>query len=107
SPSQRVGHAYFAASENIHAGLWNGSAASWVDLNPAGSTESSAYGTSGTQQAGDTRIGLGRGPAALWRGTVGSWIDLNPAGSVGSLAYGTTGTRQFGYAAFGLSANAH
>ncbi len=81
-----------------HALLWNGTAASAVDLNPAGYTSSFAYGASGT-----TQVGYGYGTtgnnnhALLWNGTAASAVDLNPAGYTYSLAYGASGTKQVGY----------
>lgn len=71
-----------------HALLWSGSAASAVDLNPAGFTQSFAYGVSGGQQ-----IGWGSGAATgdvahalLWSGTAASAVDLNPSGFAGTFA---------------------
>lgn len=61
-----------------HAGLWSGTAASWVDLHPAGSESSQAFGTSGTQQVGYAVIG-GMTHAGLWGGTAESWEDLSLA----------------------------
>jgi len=61
-----------------HALLWSGTAASAVDLNPAGFTYSYALGVFGGQQVGD-----GHGPATgnhihalLWSGTAASVVDL-------------------------------
>ncbi len=89
--TQQVGVAVIGSDE--HAGLWSGSAASWVDLNPAGSQSSRAEATSGTQQCGSAD-----GHAGLWSGTAASWFDLNPAGATSSVASGISGTRQAGYA---------
>ena len=62
------------------ASLWSGTAGSWVDLHPAGASESVALGTSGTQQVGAARVedvvgGVYR--ASLWSGTAASWVDLH------------------------------
>ena len=65
-----------------HAGLWSGSAASWIDLNPAGSTDSEAYAVDQGQQVGRSIIG-GVNTASLLGGSAGSWVDLSaflPAG---------------------------
>ncbi len=79
------------------AGLWNGTAASWVNLKPAGSTESAAYTTNGTLQGGYARINnVNR--ACLWSGTAASWVDLQPASATESRVWGASGTRQVGFA---------
>jgi hypothetical protein len=52
---------------------WNGSAASWVDINPAGSVSSAALASSGTQ-VGGWAWGTS---AALWNG--GSVVNLDGA----------------------------
>ena len=77
----------------MHAILWNGSSASYVDLNPIGFTRSHAYGISGNQQ-----IGYGSGSvtgnhdhALLWNGNAAGYIDLHqflPTGFVTSYARG-------------------
>jgi len=84
---------------NYHAMLWNGSASSYVDLNPPDFAESCATGISGTQQ-----VGYGKGystnsgyHALVWNGTPNSYVDINPHGFDVSYAYGTSGTQQVGY----------
>jgi hypothetical protein len=59
--------------------LWNGTAASVVDLHPVGFSSSFAYGVSGGRQ-----VGKGNGPATggsdhalLWNGTAAGVIDLH------------------------------
>jgi hypothetical protein len=79
------------------ASLWSGTAASWVDLNPAGSSNSIAFATSGGQQAGRALMG-GVYCASLWSGTADSWINLNPAGSTESAAFAASGGHQVGSA---------
>ena len=98
SGGQQVGYAYIGGPN--HAGLWSGTAVSWVDLNPAGATWSAAYGVSGGQQVGYAYIG-GNSHAGLWSGTAASWVDLNPAGAAYSGAYGVSGGQQAGVARFG------
>jgi hypothetical protein len=93
SGAQQVGFAYFDG--NPHAGLWGGSAASWLDLNPPGATSSAAKGTAGSQQVGYAYF-TKFAHAGLWRGTPGSWVDLNPAGTRVSYAYATSGAQQVG-----------
>jgi hypothetical protein len=73
-----------------HAGLWTGTAASFVDLHPAGATQSIARAVHGTVQVGEATIG-GVAHASLWNGTSGSWIDLHafvPPGNTSSVATG-------------------
>ncbi|MGD1277616.1 MAG: PEP-CTERM sorting domain-containing protein [Tepidisphaeraceae bacterium] len=100
---QTVGYGT-SASNNSHALLWSGTAASAVDLQPtnlSGYDQSYALGTNGTQQVG---YGAGSGTgynahALLWSGTAGSAVDLNPtklAGFTASYALGTSGTQQVG-----------
>lgn len=68
-------------------------------LDPAGSTISNAFGTSGGQQVGFATVG-GVDRASMWSGTAASWVDLHPAGSDFSFAWGTDGAQQVGFAAF-------
>lgn len=77
------------------AALWSGTASSFVNLAPAGSTESTAYATDGTQQVGVAAIG-NQDVAGLWSGSAASWINLNPTGSLSSTAYGEFGGYQVG-----------
>ncbi len=86
----------------LHASLWTGSAASWVDLHPAGATESEAYATSGSQQVGFVILSSGNGlhRASLWTGSAASWVNLHPEGAVYSLALGIDGSQQVGGAGF-------
>lgn len=79
--------------------LWTGSAPSWQNLNPTGSTESFVYGAAGSQQAGSARIG-GVVQAGIWSGSAGSWNSLHPAGSTASVAFATSGSQQAGVAHF-------
>lgn len=90
---------------NSHAGLWIGAAGDWIDLNPAGATESEAYGVSGDQQVGAACVG-GSNHAGLWTGTALSWADLNPVGATSSRACGVHGGVQVGEAMLGGSNHA-
>jgi len=91
SGGQQVGYADVGGAD--HAGLWSGTAGSWVDLNPAGAIGSDAYDVSGGQQVGEAS-----GYAGLWSGTAASWVNLNPAGAGYSAAYGVSGGQQVGEA---------
>ena len=99
SGGQQVGEARVSVvgGDSNHASLWTGSAASWVDLNPAGADASYAYGVSAGTQVGWARY-FSFDHAGLWTGSAASWIDLNPAGASSSIAYGAFGSRQVGYA---------
>lgn len=85
-----------------HAAVWTDSAASFIDLAPAGTTASELFGTNGTQQAGDVSLLPGGGGlppdhhAAVWTGTAGSYQLLPlPGGAnntvINSFAYGIDG----------------
>lgn len=87
------------------ASVWNGTAASWVNLNPAGALYSFAYETNGSQQVGYSRI-AGVDRAGIWSGTAGSWVDLHPATAVSSYGYGISATQQVGTAGFGSGTRA-
>lgn len=82
-----------------HAVKWSGSAASAVDLNPAGYIASEALCTSGTQQGG---WGLALNGvtysqhAMLWSGSVDTAVDLHPAGYTDSKVTAINGTQQVG-----------
>ena len=95
SGGQQVGRAGVGGQH--HAGLWSGTAASWVDLNALGSSNSVAYGVSDGQQVGFLYLDNST-HAGLWSGTAASWVDLNPAGVSGSVAEGVSGGQQVGYA---------
>jgi hypothetical protein len=95
SNNQVVGANYFI--ENYAAVLWNGSAASAVNLNPAGFFNSEVYCAGGGEQVGDGST-LGEPPydALLWKGSAASAVNLNPAGFYSSSAIGTDGVQQVG-----------
>lgn len=88
----------------IHAALWRGTAGSWIDLAPAGSTSSEACDLSGTSQVGHACFDSRR-HAGMWSGTANSWLDLNPPGAQESAALGIDWGIQAGYAMF--SGNSH
>ncbi len=94
---QEVGNASFTS---IQAGLWTGTASSWVDLNPTGASRSQAWGVCNGQQVGSATFPTGPYDnythAALWNGSAVGWTDLNPSGVLGSEALGTSGDEQVG-----------
>jgi hypothetical protein len=77
---RQVGHGRHAATHDIHALLWSGSASSFVDLNPAGFFQSFAYGIDGAAQygSGNGPATGGRTHALMWAGSAGSFVDLQP-----------------------------
>jgi MYXO-CTERM domain-containing protein len=87
------------------ASLWQGSAESWVNLNPAGASSSLANGIHADQQVGWASI-AGTQRAGLWSGSAASWVDLHPAGATTSTAWGVHDGRQVGSAIFGGIARA-
>jgi hypothetical protein len=99
---QQVGSAQFPGLP-LRAGLWTGTAASWVDLHPAaaGGASSLAVDVDGGQQVGFAFVGQGY-RASLWTGTASSWVDLHPAGAFLSEAHGVHDGQQVGRATFSL-----
>ncbi|MBL8760550.1 MAG: hypothetical protein JNL50_04540 [Phycisphaerae bacterium] len=81
-----------------HATIWNGTAASALDLHPAtGYTTSEIVGMiPGIQMGYVKRAGFGE-EAALWRGTVESLHNLAPQGALSSKLYDSDGTHFVGY----------
>jgi hypothetical protein len=88
-----------------HAMLWSGTAATAVDLHPAGAfyESSRVSGLEGDQQVGYAGGSIISRPqhAMLWRGTAASAVDLHPAGFDTSAANGTNGVQQVGSAGNG------
>ena len=83
-----------------HAAMWSGTAATWVNLHPAGATDSRALGVAEGVQVGQAYIGS-VWQAGLWTGSAGSWVNLAPPGATESVAYGTADGRQVGYSVIG------
>ena len=91
SGNQQVG--WIPISNQEHAALWAGTAASVVNLSPTPTTVCYATATDGTQQ-----VGVIAGPtAALWAGTAASFVSLNPSGFFESSATGVANSVQVGY----------
>lgn len=94
------------------AALWNGTAASWVTINPASAGFSQlngvAIGTGGPQQVGWAHIiSANAVHAGLWSGSAASFVDLNPPGAFNSEAFATNGTQQVGRAFIFNPPNSH
>jgi len=83
-----------------HASLWTGSAASWLDLNPAGSRWSVATGAYDGQQVGYVIIADSLF-AGMWSSSAASWVNLNPGGATASYAFGVYDGQQVGRANVG------
>ena len=66
SGGQQVGDVTIDSA--LHASLWRGTAASWVDLHPPGAASSQARAVDGGQQVGSASIG-GPSHAGVWSGT--------------------------------------
>ena len=100
---QQVGYGLDAANINrLHALLWTGTAASAVDLTPAGWAVALATGTDGTRQFGygsatDPTGGPESDHALMWNGTAAGFTDLNPAGMRLSRILGVGGGQQVGW----------
>ena len=80
SGGQQVGAWYGATTtaNHAHAVLWSGTAASAVDLHPAGFLESRAFSTSDGQQVGWGNHSQGGATTALlWSGSAGSVVNLH------------------------------
>ncbi|MDE2125223.1 MAG: IPT/TIG domain-containing protein [Armatimonadetes bacterium] len=72
-----------------HAYLWSGSAASAVDMNPAGLGSSQVTAMRDGVEVGFGAVLYGQSQALLWRGTAASAVDLQaflPAGVTSSVA---------------------
>src|SRR5438477_389231 len=92
---QQVGYIRTINTFTNHASVWNGTAASWVDLHPAGASMSTAVSVSNGKQVGNAWVD-GAPRASLWSGSAASWVDLTPAGSGSGFAIGASGTQQVG-----------
>lgn len=81
-----------------HAVRWAGTAASAVDLHPAGYDASEATCTTGVQEGGWGYLALGatHQHAMLWFGDAASAVDLHPAGYTDSKVTALTATTQVG-----------
>ena len=76
-----------------HAGLWNGTADSLIDLTPDGAVGASSYAISGdgATQGGSVDDGGADLKPGTWSGTPDSFVDLTPDGYVGGEVYALSG----------------
>ena len=99
SGNQQSGYVWNSGNDE-RASLWTGSAGSWVNLNPLGSTRSRAFSANDGRQYGVAVIdGITR--AGLWSGSAASWVDLSPADAIDSAIYAAEGGQQVGAATIG------
>jgi hypothetical protein len=98
SGSSQVGYSYEIVGGNLNhnAAFWNGTAASWINLHPAGATRSYALGAGGSQQVGYALFGNTE-HASVWSGTAASWTSLHTGTGGSSRARATNGVQQVGY----------
>jgi hypothetical protein len=82
-----------------HAAMWLGTAASFVDLNPAGASSSRALGGGGALQGEVAAFPspLSYTHAAVWSGSAGSYADYDPGFTANSsIMYAATPSQQGG-----------
>lgn len=102
---QQVGSVRFVVEgpqgpeQHEHAGIWSGTAESWVSLNPPlipAPWRSVAYSTDGVQQGGFVELDWDH--ASIWNGSAETWTDLHPPGASRSAVFGVYDGRQVGFA---------
>ena len=105
--SQQVGNVNYTDAGDpptiiVHAALWNGSAASAVDLHPPLADCDRSYGenTDGVHQVGYCYSATSDNPyrALLWEGSAESAVVLHPPDFTHSFAEGVAGDEQVGHA---------
>lgn len=87
--NMQVGVASHTQTGRPHAALWHGTAASFVDLHPAGAEQSRALATDGVLQGGwATLPGGAIAEAVIWAGSAESVVDLTPPGVFEAKVFG-------------------
>ncbi|MBZ5557596.1 MAG: hypothetical protein LAO77_10025 [Acidobacteriia bacterium] len=89
-----------------HAAAWFGTAASMVDLHPAGYSSSSALATDGVRQGGWISLDGKATTAALWSGTAASLVQMSAPGYVDTRVSGMSTLFAVGDGWLGGPANA-
>jgi len=79
-----------------HAMLWNGTAASPIDLHPNGFESSSASALTATRQAGWASLPNQPSHAIIWKGSPDDYVDIHPPGFQASSIYAMTEDVQAG-----------
>ena len=96
------GNLQVGTSDDNHATVWNGTAASAVDLDPNLGTPtqwqtSYAFGVQGNNAVGTGQLATGLAKhAVVWNLTTASYVDLHPLGFVYSQALGVGGGQEVG-----------
>ncbi len=90
-----------AVNSALHAAIWNGTAASWVDLHPAALASSQVLA-----MAPGVQVGVAGQRAAVWHGTAASYVNLDPTGAAGSAIRGTDGYLHVGNIRVGIQDHA-
>jgi hypothetical protein len=75
--------------------MWSGTAASFVDLTPAGYSTGAVNGCFGNQQVGATYDSF-LGTACMWYGSAESFVNLQPEEGIFSAAVCSDGAHQYG-----------
>lgn len=97
---QQVGGVRLSYDTANRAALWQGTAGSFVDLQPAWASTSEAHGTDGLQQVGAASVGQDHFHAVLWSGSAASAVDLGyPSGFSWSSAKAVLNGVQGGFGA--------
>ena len=93
----QVGSAFYPGRfPDSEACMWRGSADTFVNLAPAGSETSSAYGVANGVQVGRAEF-AGVDQPVMWQGTAESWSSLLPGGgATGGIVWGAHGDEQCG-----------
>jgi hypothetical protein len=76
SDDQQVGSYIRYGDTQYRAGLWSGTAESFIDLHPEGYTSSELYAVYDRRQVGQVNLG-DYAHAAVWSGSSNSMIDLH------------------------------
>ncbi|MEQ1932568.1 MAG: PxKF domain-containing protein [Fimbriimonadaceae bacterium] len=98
---------YVDSNFETHAGWWQGTGASFVDLHSTEYMLTQATGISPTTQVGFGLHGTSfEVHALMWSGSSGSIMNLTPSGSAFSICNGINGGQQVGYADFGAGPRA-
>ena len=103
SSAYTVNGTHQAGQVDGFASLWNGTAASYVDLNPGGSIGSDIASFNGNQQFGTATFSGFLDHAGLWNGTAASFVDLNPDFLDETEAEDSDGVQQVGWGIKGQS----
>lgn len=85
-----------ASTTPVHACRWTGTRASYLDIHPAGASESKAFSISAGRAVGYATIG-GQPHAGLWIQGASTFVDLHPANATASMAVAIHGSVAVGH----------